>query len=100
MSFWSPTNLIWRDQNISVDFNSMPTTEPGLGESETPMFAGIPSWERNRKRRSFGGGKSHSAAPTVAAEPVATRNAAYMEPTDTAFAAEPVFATRTVKKSG
>jgi hypothetical protein len=64
------------------------------------MFAGIPSWERNRKRRSFGGGKSRPAAPTVAAEPVTPRNAAYMEPTDTAFAAEPVFATSTVKKSG
>jgi hypothetical protein len=26
------------------------------------MFAGVPSWERNRKRRSFGG-KARSAAP-------------------------------------
>ena len=84
---------------MSVDFNSMPTTEPGLGESDTPMFAGIPSWERNRKRRSFGG-KSRTVAPVVAAEPVVTRNAAYVEPKGEAFATAPVYTTRTVKKSG
>ena len=81
---------------MSVDFNSKPSTEPGLGESETPMFAGVPSWERNRKRRSFGGGKSR----TVAAEPVAPRNAADVAPDDAAFAAAPAYTTRTVKKSG
>jgi len=84
---------------MSVDFNSMPSTEPGLGESDTPMFAGVPSWERNRKRRSFGG-KARSAAPVVADEPVVTRNAAYVEPKDEAIATAPVYTTRTVKKSG
>lgn len=80
---------------MSVDFNSMPSTEPGLGESETPMFAGVPSWERNRKRRSFGG----KARPAVA-EPVAPRNAADVAAGETAFAAAPAHATRPVKKSG
>ena len=81
---------------MSVDFNSMPSNEPGLGESDTPMFAGVPSWERNRKRRSLGGGKSR----TVAAEPVAPRNAADIAAGDEAFAAAPTYTTRTVKKSG
>jgi len=81
---------------MSVDFNSMPTNEPGLGESDTPMFAGPPSWERNRKRRSFGGGKSH----TVVAEPATPRNAADVAAADATFAAAPTYSTRTVKKSG
>jgi hypothetical protein len=81
---------------MSVDFNSMPKTEPGLGESETPMFAGVPSWERNRKRRSFGGGKSRTAP----AEPVAPRNAADVPVSDSAFATAPTHSTRTIKKSG
>ena len=81
---------------MSVDFNSMPKTEPGLGESDTPMFAGVPSWERNRKRRSFGGGKTR----TVVAEPVTPRNAADVPVSDSAFATAPTYSTRTVKKSG
>ncbi len=80
---------------MSVDFNSKPMTEPGLGESDTPMFAGIPSWERNRKRRTFGG-KPRAAA----AEPVAPRNAADVPPRDIAFAAAPVYGARTVRKNG
>jgi hypothetical protein len=80
---------------MSVDFNSMPTTEPGLGESETPMFAAVPAWERSRTRRSFGGGKSR----TVAAEPVAPRNAADVAAGDAAVAAAPAYTTRTVKKN-
>lgn len=82
---------------MSVDYTSKPPTEPGLGESDTPMFAGVPSWERNRKRRTFGG-KPRATAAVVTPEPVVTRNAAYVEPNDTAFAAEPVYATRTVKR--
>ena len=45
---------------MSVDFNAMSREEPGLGESGTPMFAPVPAWERNRKRRGFGG-KARSA---------------------------------------
>jgi hypothetical protein len=81
---------------MSVDFNSMPKTEPGLGESDTPMFAGVPSWERNRKRRSFGGGKTR----TVAVEPVAPRNAADVPVSESAFVTAPIQTTRVVKKSG
>jgi len=84
---------------MSVDFNSMPRDEPGLGESDTPMFAPVPAWERSRKRRSFGG-KARVAAPEVAIEPTPVRNAAYVEADDEAFAPTPTYASRTVKRSG
>jgi hypothetical protein len=83
---------------MSVDFNSMPRDEPGLGESGTPMFAAVPAWERSRKRGGFGG-KARSADPQVAVEPAPVRNAAYVETDDEAFATAPTYATRTVKKS-
>ena len=84
---------------MSGDFNSKPLTEPGLGESETPMFAAVPAWERNSKRRGFGG-KARSAPPVVATEPVAPRNAADVAADEATFAAAPTYTTRTVKKSG
>lgn len=81
---------------MSVDFNSKPIAEPGLGESDTPMFAGVPSWERNRKHRGFGGGKSRAAA----AEPVASLNAADGPVSESAFVTAPAYTKRAVRKSG
>jgi hypothetical protein len=85
------------------------------------MFAGVPAWERNAKRRGglFGGSKKRPAATAGAAQaPVefsethsetrasdistgVTHEPAYVapvEPTDTSFATAPVYSTRTVKK--
>jgi hypothetical protein len=106
---------------MSVDFNSTPLNGPTNTESDTPMFAGVPAWERNAKRRGglFGGSKKRPAATAGAAQaPVefsethsetrasdistgVTHEPAYVapvEPTDTSFATAPVYSTRTVKK--
>lgn len=96
---------------MSVDFNSTPVNTPTATETETPMFAPIPSWERNKKRRGFGGGKRaesvreptiFDAAPdaSLAASPDASFAAPMADADETAFAAAPAYATRTVKKSG
>jgi hypothetical protein len=93
---------------MSADFNATPQDNPTTNESETPMFSGVPSWERNRKRGLFGG-KSRAAEP--AGEPMDDRPAMILdEPTaahaDTvdapsdAFAGAPAYASRTVKKRG
>ena len=41
---------------MSNDFSPINTPE-----TETPMFAGVPSWERGKKRRSFGSRGSRAA---------------------------------------
>ena len=85
---------------MSVDFNATPLNTPTTGETDAPMFAPIPSWERNRKRKGFGG-KSSSAATIQVGAPVAdTTSASYAAPLDTpnTFAAAPAFASRPVKK--
>ena len=49
---------------MSVDFNSTPINRSTTSETDAPMFAPIPSWERNKKRRGFGGeqvGSLHGA---------------------------------------
>ena len=85
---------------MSVDFNSAPLNTPTTGETDAPMFAPIPSWERNRKRKGFGG-KSRAAATVQVGEPATATASAYSAPldtTDTSFATAPAFATRSVKK--
>ena len=88
---------------MSVDFNSTPLNSPTTNESETPMFAAVPAWERSStKRRGFGGGKRRSAAPEPTvfdAAPVAGLGGTTAESEDVAFAAAPTYSTRTVKKS-
>jgi len=90
---------------MSVDFNSTPQNNPTTNQSDTPMFAGVPSWERNRKRGMFGG-KARSAAPAVETadeqpamilDKPATDS---VDPTNNDFAAAPAFASRPVKKRG
>jgi len=93
---------------MSVDFNATPMNSTTNSESDTPMFAPVPAWERSRKRGGmFGGGKSRSsvgrAQPPVETA-AAAADAAYagpLDPIDTdtsSFAAAPAFASRTVKK--
>jgi hypothetical protein len=83
------------------------TTTPNTTADESPMFAPIPSWERNKKR-GFGS-TSRAAAEPRSFAPV--EREAYLEtnpeidrvsqvdPANTAFAAAPVYATRTQAKS-
>ena len=106
---------------MPTDFTSNPADEPIRSESETPMFAPIPAWERGKKRRGFGGGRSSRVAAeprSFAADavegdvvtgaavredlrPYETRSEAMADSlaptpaTDTAFAATPAYATRT-----
>lgn len=83
---------------MSVDFNSTPLSTPTTGETDAPMFAPIPSWERNRKRKGLGG-KSRSAATVQVGEPVAaTTYAAPLDNVDPPFATTPAFAARPVKR--
>jgi len=95
---------------MSVDFNSTPLDRSTTPQSETPMFAPIPSWERNKKRRGLGAGKRDTsvreptvfdAAPeaTYASAPDAAFAAPIDEPADATFAAAPAYATRPMKKS-
>jgi hypothetical protein len=85
---------------MSNDFSPINTPD-----DESSMFAGVPSWERGKKRRGFGGRTSRVAAEprSFAAEPSDTP-AAYearmdtVDPTDTGFASGATFADRTTRK--
>jgi hypothetical protein len=56
---------------MTVDFNETPQDNPLTRETESPMFAPIPSWERGKKRSRLGARTVSSApvAATIAAEP-------------------------------
>lgn len=103
---------------MPTDFTSNPETSP-VGETESPMFAPIPSWERNRKRRGFGRATRTVVAPekrtfaaddmddgpalmteTIATRPVLTdpmlRDEPLMTPSGTAFAEPPAYVRTTI----
>ena len=101
---------------MSNDFSPINTPN-----GETPMFAPVPSWERGKKRRSFGGRGSRVAAeprsfaPEFSPEPgdpVPTRPVTLSEdarayearmdtvdPTDTSFATAPIYAGATARRN-
>ncbi|THD58781.1 hypothetical protein [Phenylobacterium sp.] len=55
---------------MTVDFSATPEDSPTNSESDTPMFAPIPAWERGKKRRGFGARRAPApVAAQVAAEP-------------------------------
>ncbi len=106
---------------MPTDFTSTTDTAP-IGETESPMFAPIPSWERNRKRRGFGRATRTVVAPetrtfaaddmddgpalmteTIATRPVLTdpmlRDEPLMTPSGTAFAEAPAYARTTTVRS-
>ncbi|HEY8572001.1 hypothetical protein [Phenylobacterium sp.] len=57
---------------MSMDHTSSPQgSDTGSSADDTPMFAPIPSWERGKKRRGLGAGRS-SSAPAAAAATTAT----------------------------
>jgi len=75
----------------------MPTNRivtPDVAETDAPMFAPIPSWERNRNRRGFGGARR---TETVAAGAVDA--AEHGEISDPAFAAPPTYATSAARRN-
>jgi hypothetical protein len=104
---------------MPTDFSDRP--DP----NDSPMFAPIPAWERNKKRRGFGRSARSAARPdatvaeTIADEPrsFAGESAAagmgagamgasamgaermdYVDPTETTFAGTPAYATRTTTR--
>ncbi|WP_293369475.1 hypothetical protein [Phenylobacterium sp.] len=87
---------------MTIDFSATPDDSPTNNTADGPMFAPVPAWERNKKRRGFGGGRAsepRSFAPAdepLAATPVSDALGP-LEPTDDAFAAGPTFANRTKK---
>jgi len=55
---------------MPIDFSATPDDDPTRRESDTPMFAPVPAWERGKKRRGFGSGRASAAqAGPVAEEP-------------------------------
>ncbi|HEY0436537.1 MAG TPA: hypothetical protein VGC92_07855, partial [Phenylobacterium sp.] len=99
---------------MPVDFDSNADGDPTRVDSDTPMFAPIPTWERGKKRRGFGGGRpaaaeprtfadtdareveatsagaataGMAATPAMGSEPLATDRLDRVEPTDTGFMA-------------
>lgn len=79
---------------MSVDFTPNPVSRTS---SEGSVFAAVPSWERNKKRRGFSGGRPMASTPMTASEQlVETR-----PPTgDSVFAAPPVYTATTRRQSG
>lgn len=53
---------------MSTDFNG-PESDKPLTDQEGQMFAAQPIWERNRKRKGFGGRKTASVAPAAMVSP-------------------------------
>lgn len=102
---------------MPTDFTSS-DSDPISTESESPMFAPTPSWERGKKRRGFGRGSVSRVAPeprSFAAElsaepdpmiaatptrPVYVRTEEVVDRPDAAFAATPVFASSTAARRG
>jgi cytoskeletal protein RodZ len=88
---------------MPIDFSATPDDSPTNNTADGPMFAPVPAWERNKKRRGFGGGRRasepRSFAPTadpLIAEPAAD-SMGPLEADDGNFAAGPTFANRTRK---
>ncbi len=81
---------------MTTDISATPDNSPTNTSADSPMFAPVPAWERNNKRRGFGGGRS--AAEPRSFEPAPAIDAmGGVDPTDANFAAGPTFADRTRK---
>ena len=71
---------------------------------DAPMFAAIPSWERNRKRRGFGFSApraTRAVTPIMAEEtldPLDAPGDSFADPSTGAFATAPVYANRTAPR--
>ncbi|WP_309606138.1 hypothetical protein [Phenylobacterium sp.] len=79
---------------MSVDFTATPVSRTS---SDGSVFAAVPSWERNKQRRSFGGGRPMASLPMTASEQVVETR----PPTGASvFAASPVPTATTRRPSG
>src|SRR5438309_6461995 len=101
---------------MTIDFSTTPDNGPTTSESDSAMFAATPAWERSKKRRRFGGGKSGVAEEPrgFAPEPETTTRAAEQgayafdpigpadsaQPTESAFAGTPSYASVTARRKG
>jgi hypothetical protein len=90
---------------MPTDFSATPDESPINGTADGSVFAPVPAWERNKKRRGFGGGarasEPRSFAPSVdplTATPVAD-SMTPLETTDGSFASGATFADRTRKSA-
>lgn len=90
---------------MTIDFSSTPGGGPTNSESDSPMFAPTPAWERGKKRRSFSGSASREPEPRSFAADTSDRDPAPVmtgataggmasDPTTDSFAAAPSYATR------
>jgi hypothetical protein len=105
---------------MPADFTSS-ENDPTLTESENSMFAPVPAWERGKKRRSFGMGRSSRVAPeprsftsdeeleprvsTMSGPAVGAERVEFIDTTDddlgdSAFAGTPIYANRTAARKG
>ena len=48
---------------MPTDFSANPDDDRTTSDPESSMFAPVPAWERNKKRRSFGSGRASRVAP-------------------------------------
>jgi hypothetical protein len=74
---------------MSTDFSATPDDKPNNSEADSPMFAPVPAWERGKKRRGLGGGRTRRVAEeprSFASDPderapLAARESMVREPT-------------------
>lgn len=99
---------------MTIDFSATPDDSPTSKESDSPMFAPTPAWERGKKRRGFGGGRvaeePRSFAPAPEAPAAAAETGAYAidpigpagsaQPTESMFAGTPSYAGVTARHKG
>jgi hypothetical protein len=88
---------------MPIDFSATPDEDPIHGDADGSTFAPTPAWERNKKRRGFGGGRrtdeprsfAPADEPPIADSAVDSMGA--VDPATDTFAAGPTFANRTRK---
>jgi hypothetical protein len=112
---------------MSTNFSATPDDKPNNSEADSPMFAPVPAWERGKKRRGLGGGRTGRVAEeprSFASDPderLAARESMVREPTwpapdaiapdgivyerleepaDGVFAGTPVYADAASRKGG
>ena len=66
LPFGSSSDFPWRDKTMPTDFSSNDTGQINAAP-DAQMFAPIPTWERGKKRRSFGARGSAGVAETRSA---------------------------------
>ena len=84
---------------MTIDFSATPDDRSLSTGSDAP-FAGVPAWERGKKRRGFGAARRSAEPSSFAASTdplLATDLTSAVDATDPNFAAGPTFADRVRK---